>query len=122
MTITGKGAKLRARRVVELSDNAVEWLLTCQRKSIKQARKSWHRLRVNCGYKLVDWLSDTLRHTALSNHLAAHQNEGKTANWAGNSPNVLHKHHKGLIQVDNALAYWLVTPSNVDEQPVPKAA
>jgi len=36
-----------------------------------------------------------MRHTAISMYLAKHKDEGEAASWAGNSPNVIHRHYKG---------------------------
>src|SRR5205823_4433814 len=47
---------------------------------------------------LRPWVPDYMRHTAISNHFAHHKHEGETASWAGNSPNVIHRHYKALVK------------------------
>ena len=42
------------------------------------------------------WVPDYMRHTALSNNFAHNKHEGETASWAGNSPNIIHRHYKGV--------------------------
>ena len=51
---------------------------------------------------------DILRHTAISMHLAAHSNEGLTAAWAGNSPDIIQRHYKGLVRPADASDFWQI--------------
>jgi len=132
LTVDGPAAKLRQRRVVELSENVVAWLLPYRDKPIvgHNWRRDFDALRRLCGFKarlkpserkgcaLKDWPDDVLRHTAISHHLALHQHEGKTATWAGNSPDVLQKHYRALVKPAEAAAYWSLLPSNVTGQVV----
>lgn len=59
---------------------------------------------------LKPWTQDVLRHTAISHHLACFQHEGKTAAWAGNSPDIVQRHYKGLVKPADARAFWAITP------------
>jgi hypothetical protein len=59
---------------------------------------------------LKPWTSDILLHTGISNHLACFQNEGKTAAWAGNSPDIIQRHYKGLIKEADAREFWKLAP------------
>jgi hypothetical protein len=52
-----------------------------------------------------------LRHTAISMHFAQHQHEGRTAAWAGNSPDMIHRHYKGLVSKADAAQFWAISPS-----------
>jgi hypothetical protein len=78
------------------------------------------------GKKLRPWIQDCLRHTAVSMYLAKHRHEGEAAAWAGNSPNAIHRHYKGLVKEADAIEYWTITPQNVTDKvlsfPVKKAA
>jgi hypothetical protein len=60
---------------------------------------------------LKPWTADVMRHTGISNHLAEHQHEGKTATWAGNSPDVIQRHYKGLVSRKDAKAFWAIAPT-----------
>jgi integrase len=121
--------KLRQRRVVELSENAVEWLLSHAQNRTPIQSKNWRQeldiLREMCGFRgpmtpkalrakerddLKAWGHDVLRHTGISNHLAFYENEGKTAAWAGNSPVMVHKHYKGLVTRKDAEQFWNIYP------------
>lgn len=127
LTVRGAVAKLRQRRLVKLDDNAIDWLMLCQGRPVyppTNFQKNFAEVRRLSGFagglgtekdkELKAWTPDVLRHTALSYHLAQWENEGKTARWAGNSPDVLHRHYKGLVRPDDAEVYWSITPQNVD--------
>jgi integrase len=60
--------------------------------------------------KLIPWTQDIMRHTAISNHLAYFQHEGKTAAWAGNSPDIIQRHYKGLVKQAEAVEFWGIVP------------
>ena len=68
---------------------------------------------------LKPWTPDILRHTGISNHLADFQNEGKTAAWAGNSPDIIQRHYKGLVKQADAKEFWKLTPET-DQTVTPK--
>jgi integrase len=59
---------------------------------------------------LKPWTPDILRHTGISNHLACFQHEGKTAAWAGNSPDIIQRHYKGLVKQPDAKEFWKLAP------------
>jgi integrase len=126
--VSGKVAKLRGRRNVEMSDNLVGILKPFKGKPIKPANhlKDFRRVKELCGWdgkkeiecvvkqldgttqkmKLRPWPQDIMRHTAISMHLAKHEHEGKTAAWAGNSPDIIQRHYKGLVKAKDAEAFW----------------
>lgn len=129
--VDGLVAKRRKRRIVELHDNTVDWLQGCQAKPI--APKNWRRdfdaLRRLAGFRgsyprqgdeaLKPWPQDVIRHTAISFHYAFHENEHKTAKWAGHLPDVLHQHYKGLVSPDDAKEFWAMKPNDLDARIVP---
>lgn len=125
ITLGGRIAKMRGRRVVEMEANAVKWLLphAVKRTPLRPGRRDFDALKRLCGYggrasendagKLKPWVPDFMRHTAISYHLALHEHEGKTAAWAGNSPDVIQKHYKGLVKGrGDAKAFWSISPSD----------
>jgi integrase len=147
VAIDSKAAKLRARRIIEMAPNLVDWLLPHAVKSkpiigknwrkdldrvkelagvvtretaksetkvpkkkkgrIVQARRYWKKLIPVC------WCPDILRHTAISNHFAHFKHEGQTAAWAGNSPDMIHRHYKGLVDEADAKEFWNIRPERV---------
>jgi hypothetical protein len=42
-----------------------------------------------------------------------HSYQGEAATWAGNSPNVIHRHYKVLMKEADTTAFWNLTPSTV---------
>jgi integrase len=122
LTIGSHIAKMRGRRVVDLSENLCAWLAPHALRRTPIVGKNWRRdfdmVKAAVGYgtpndeepHLKPWTPDILRHTAISHHYATHQHEGKTASWAGNSPDMIHKHYKGLVKASDAAAFWQIAP------------
>jgi hypothetical protein len=44
---------------------------------------------------------------------ALYKHEGESAIWAGNSPNVIHRHYKALVKEAEAKKFWGITPATV---------
>lgn len=76
---------------------------------IVQARRYWRRLTP------IHWAPDILRHTAISYHFAMFKHEGQTAQWAGNSPDMIHRHYKGLVEPAEAAEFWDIRPATVGQ-------
>ena len=124
--IQGDVAKLRHRRVIEIPENTVVWLRQCTEKPIMATniRKDVDKIRRLTGYRgsfhrkedenLKPWPQDVIRHTAVSYHLAYGKSEDDTAGWAGNSPTTIHTHYRGLVNPQDAAAFWALTPDNLE--------
>lgn len=112
ITISGKAAKLRQRRIVDLSPNLIAWLrpMAVARRPFvgKNWRRDFDKVKELAGF--TSWTIDIMRHTAISHHLAYHQHEGQTAQWAGNSPDVIQRHYKGLVNAKEAKLFWSIRP------------
>ena len=117
--------KLRTRRPVELPEAAVKWLELCKHAPLAASRRAQDAVKVAGGYigraeeeidaahdkqKLIPWPADALRHTAISHYLNFAEHEGKTALWAGNSPDVIFKHYRGLISKAESTEFWAMRP------------
>jgi integrase len=63
-------------------------------------------------HALKPWTPDILRHTGISNHLAFFKHEGKSAAWAGNSPDIIQRHYKGLVKHCDAKEFWMLNPNS----------
>jgi len=129
ITLDGSMAKTRQRRIVKLPDNAVDWLLPLAPKHpdfVPAAfQRHFGRVKHAAGFngpdggkdengkKLRPWVQDYMRHTAISMYLAKHKHEGEAATWAGNSPNVIHRHYKGLVKEADGNVFWMLTPATV---------
>ena len=129
--ITGAAAKKRQRRIVELSDNAVEWLAPLALRGVpiwprKNGRKQFEAVRQAAGFGsakmspedlkplgLIPWIQDGMRHTGISCHFAQHGHEGETARWAGNSPDEMHRSYKELVSKADAAKFWNFYPDGI---------
>ena len=49
-------------------------------------------------------------------YLAKHKHEGEAATWAGNSPNIIHKHYKGLVNEADATVFWSLVPNSLKDK------
>jgi len=132
ITLDAKIAKMRGRRVVEMEPNLVAWLLPHAVKKTPIKGKNWRRdfdaVKKAIGYgpdpkTQQPWIQDYLRHTAVSHHLAHFQHEGKTAAWAGNSPDIIQRHYKGLVKPAESAEFWTIAPGATGEiVPMPAQA
>lgn len=129
VTLDGSMAKTRQRRIVKLPENAVAWLLPLAPKRPEFITATFARqfgrvkyaagfhgkdaAKTEDGQKLRPWVQDYMRHTAISMYLATHKHEGEAASWAGNSPNVIHRHYKGLVKEADATEFSTITPETV---------
>lgn len=128
VTVDSCIAKLRQRRVVEDLDTALRWLLPYQGRMITPVnfRRDFDAVKRLAGFKgshfqkgdekRKDWVPDVLRHTALSFHFAKFKDEKRTATWAGNSPDTLHRNYKGLVTTEDAEAYWNLSPDSTERK------
>jgi hypothetical protein len=41
----------------------------------------------------------------------SHGEEGKTASWAGNSPDMIHAHYRALMSAKDAAAFFQILPA-----------
>jgi integrase len=143
ITVRGGAAKLRKRRVIDLDPVCVQWLKTIPAKRGKLAGTNPARdaaaVRAIAGWKPKDayarrallrvnpridedtidqreaYPKDGMRHTAISAKLVQTKNEKSTAYWAGNSPEVIHRDYKGLMDKYQAGAFWRLFPDTIDE-------
>jgi integrase len=129
VTLGSDVAKMRSKRIVEMSDNLREWLSPFAVAKAPIVGPNWRRdfdaVKLAVGFgnpkriskqarkehpELKEWTQDILRHTAISFHLARCQHEGKTATWAGNSPDMVQRHYKGLVTQTQARRFWKILP------------
>ncbi|HSA11375.1 MAG TPA: hypothetical protein P5205_13490 [Candidatus Paceibacterota bacterium] len=139
ITVSGKVAKMRGRRTIEavrltrkdatgqeikLPSNLFQWLSPhiARRTPIKGTnwRRDFDAIKRTAGFgpktedktkpQLKPWVQDYLRHTAVSYHYALYEHEGKTAKWAGNSPDIVHRKYKGLVKPADVAKFWSIVP------------
>ena len=135
VTIGAKLAKMRQRRIVAISDNAMEFLLPHAVKKTPlrgvNFRRNFDAVKNAAGFggretdetsDLKPLGADVLRHTGISMHLEQYQHEGKTAVWAGNSPDIIQRHYKGLVKSADAKEFWAITPASLTANVIPLPA
>lgn len=117
--VDGSITKCRQRRVIEMSENLASWLRAYRGFPLLGSnwRRDFQAVRMKADlYKSSGkkgksaWQPDILRHTALSYHFAKTVNDQQTAQWAGNSPEVLHRHYRGLVTQKDSDQYWSLMP------------
>ena len=131
ITITASAAKKRGRRVVDLPENCIPWLKSHAKDKTPirgvNWRKDFEAAKELAGFGspapegatadekkrragLKPWPQDVLRHTGISCHYRVHGDEGLTAAWAGNSPDMIHTHYRALVSAKEAKAFFEILP------------
>jgi len=103
------------RRIVDMSDNLIEWLFLGRRPSGKILpedfrRKGWALCR-EMSWK--EWPDDVLRHSYGSYHLAKHRNAALTAEQMGHkNVRMLYAHYREVVkETSDVEEYWKLTPT-----------
>ena len=118
VTISAKIAKARSIRNVEIPENAMLWLMQCNKRAgdirPPQFRERFDKLKAKSGIK--QWPHNGLRHSAGSYHYALLGDSALTAGMLGHTQDsVLFKHYRALTKKKDAVAFYeLVPPSNVN--------
>ena len=107
------------RRIVDMSDNLIEWLLQCRKESgpllpVNFRRKRWALCRA---MNWKGWPDDILRHSYGSYHLAKHRNAALTAEQMGHkNARMLYAHYREVVKdSDDIGSYWNLLPSSAGE-------
>jgi integrase len=108
-------AKTRSRRLIPICSALAGWLEPYRAqvgnvwpKGYDMLHEDFGALRKELG---IGDRRNGLRHAFISAHFAAHSNEGLTASMAGNSPDMIHKHYKGLLTNEQGDAWFSVAPA-----------
>ena len=106
--------KAGERRIVDMPDNLVEWLLACRKEfglllPINFRRKRWALCQE---MNWVEWPDDILRHSYGSYHLAKHRNAALTAEQMGHkNSRMLYTHYREIVkEACDIEEYWKLTP------------
>jgi len=67
------------------------------------------------GWEPFAWKHNALRHSFISYRLAAVQNTAQVALEAGNSPQMILKHHRELVRPKGAKEWFAITPKGVED-------
>jgi integrase len=120
LTIKVRKSKTRFH-YAELHPTGIEWLKLCAKKKgpIKTHENALERVREKVGLGPGNWAPDVLRHTYASNWYATQSERGLNAleRLMGNSVEVLRKHYIKALAPKEAVAYWEILPSIVENNP-----
>ncbi|HTS18567.1 MAG TPA: tyrosine-type recombinase/integrase [Verrucomicrobiae bacterium] len=128
--IDGAVAKTKSRRIVDLNDTARAWLAICGRRTgsvvdpVNFRKRNDALLRAArfgkpgtetkkekaAGVKLEPWPDNALRHTAATYMYALTQDAVRVAAMLGHSPDVLHRHYRGLASKGDAERFFALRP------------
>jgi integrase len=113
--VSGKQAKTRQRRIVEMVPALASWLTPYQKATGPVWNKRGNLYHI--GFTAlreslkIPMRRNGLRHAFCTYHFALHANENLTAQQAGNSPAMIHAHYKGLATKADAEKWFAVHPS-----------
>jgi len=113
--ITAEHAKTRERRIVEMSENLVQWLLPHAKVAGRVAPPKsfdYHLSRVRIAAGISEWPKNALRHSFASYHLAHHRNAPNTASQLGHqgSTRTLFNSYRELVRPSDAKRFWELAP------------
>ena len=108
-------SKTRSRRLIPICPALAAWLEPYRGRTGLVWPKGYDMLHEDFG-DLREELEipdrrNGLRHSFISAHFAAHSDENLTAAQAGNSPEMVHKHYKGLLTRKEGEAWFAVAPA-----------
>jgi integrase len=119
--VTAEKAKTRARGIVELSENLVEWLKPYAKRAgaITPQSPDYHFGEVRKLAGIIQWPKNAMRHSAASYHLALHKNAALTANLLRHeNTRTLFAHYRELVKPKDAELYWKIEPSADAEEKI----
>lgn len=115
--VTAENAKSSQRRLVTITPNLRAWLEPhMQRSGLVRLSEMRHKDRFDIARKEagVQWPSNAARHSFASYHLAVHQDAAATALQLGHTnTSVLFQHYRELATIEDAEAYFAITPKTV---------
>lgn len=117
ITVRPETAKRRRQRHVDINDNLAAWLRPHTRKEgtvcPRNVRGLVGKVVEAAGIK---WVSNGMRHTYASNHLARFQDVNRTMLQLGHvgAADVLFSHYRNLVRPVDAEAYWQIMPPPIE--------
>jgi integrase len=112
--IAGRKAKTAARRLVPLPDNLKAWLAPWRESTGKIVTLSAVAGAMNdLGVKAKipgGWRQNALRHSFISYRVAETGDVPRTALEAGNSPKMIFRHYREIVDEEATTAWWSIHP------------
>jgi integrase len=112
--IAGKKAKTAARRLVPLSDNLKAWLAPWRGETgpiltITDASGALGDTAVKAKIP-GGWRQNALRHSYISYRVSLTGDVARTSLEAGNSPKMIFRHYREIVDDEAAKAWWSIHP------------
>jgi len=112
--IAGRKAKTAARRLVPLPDNLKAWLAPWREEtgpiiSLTDPSGTLNDIAVKAQIP-GGWRQNALRHSFISYRVALTGDVARTALEAGNSPTMIFRHYREVVDEDAAKAWFSITP------------
>ena len=112
--IAGKKAKTAARRLVPLSDNLKAWLAPWRNETgpiltITDASGALGDTAVKAKIP-GGWRQNALRHSFISYRVALTGDVARTSLEAGNSPRMIFRHYREIVDEEATKAWWSIHP------------
>ena len=113
--ISGRKAKTKSTRIIEIEDNLALWIGTVPQERRKGSitganwSKRYKAVRKAAG---ISDRQDVLRHSFASYYLAAYEDIKALRSAMGHaSPDVLYKHYRSVVTKKEALQFWQILPA-----------
>ena len=105
-------SKTKESRTIEADPVLLVWLKECDERPAVDPQNSkllWAEFKAMA--RLKRWIPDGLRHTAISHYFRRTGSYGLTAEWAGNSEEVIKQNYQARTTVADTARYWRLFPS-----------
>ena len=114
--VKARKSKTASRRLVPVQNNLKHWLLPYFQPSgpiclYANMTKRFLKLSAEIG---IQWKHNVLRHSYISYRVAQIQNVAQVALEAGNSPNMIFRHYREVVQPDAAATWFSIEPQSKD--------
>jgi integrase len=108
-------SKTKADRQFVMSETLFAWLTLVKNVQPLIPNKNIRRIKDAVTKDLDFVFTDGLRHTFATFHYAKYNNYETLKSIMGNSPNIIQKHYKGVVSVDQIEAFFRLTPQWIKE-------
>jgi len=123
ITIQGRKAKTRQRRLIRIQPNLAAWLALMKQPeghviNLKRPDKTTYEV---CAKQAgITWKRNGLRHSFISYRLAATNDENLVSSEAGNSPAMVYRNYRQLVRPELATEWFSIAPA-IAENVIPIA-
>ena len=123
LTINSATSKRRRRRIVKINPTLAAWLrpyaLDAGRIGRDTREQTAYAIRAVAKAAGVPWIQDGPRHTFGTMSFAVNPDINTLAAEMGNSPEIIHRHYRGLAKAKDARKFWKIRPISVTRGAAP---